>query len=309
MSGPIGSILIPTDDSEGALAGARLGIALAASTGAKIHVLTVMDLPMGQATEEIEAARQTLEEQAEDAVERVAELAGQGSENIRVTTTVASGTPFQSIREYAHRHEIDVIVMGTKGRTGLDRVLLGSVTENVLRTARTPVLAVPPAADIASVDPITVANILLPTDGSEGAEIATTWGIALASEFDGMVHAVYSVDASRFPEVVDPGELIGSLEANGKEVIEAVRVAARDAGVSVSGSVASGQPTSVILDVLETKDIDLIVMGTHGRTGVGQWFLGSVTENVVRQATVPVLCIPVTAAPPRDQSSNPSRGR
>jgi len=67
--------------------------------------------------------------------------------------------------------------MGTKGRTGLDRVLLGSVTENVLRTARTPVLAVPPTAGEPDINDVTFDRLLLPTDGSDGATIATEWGL------------------------------------------------------------------------------------------------------------------------------------
>jgi len=68
--------------------------------------------------------------------------------------------------------------------------------------------------------------------------------------------------------------------------------------VSVSGSTVTGSPVIEIPASATEHDVDLIVMGTHGRTGIGQWFLGSVTENVVRQAEVPVFCVPVSAEPP-----------
>ncbi|RQH02417.1 universal stress protein [Natrarchaeobius oligotrophus] len=300
MSRPIDSILIPTDDSEGALAGAKRGIALASRTDANVHVLSVVDVP-DDSPEIIDAAdslRSTLEADAEDAVETVAEMVSAHDSGLDVTTTVKRGTPFQTIREYAKRREIDVVAMGTKGRTGLDRVLLGSVTENVLRTARTPVLAVPPNADAPEIDDVAFDDLLVPTDGSDGAAIAADWGVALATQLDSMVHAVYSVDTGRVSRVQEPDEILAALEHRGEGAIDAIRERAGDAGVGVSGTVATGSPVDVILTTAGERAVDLIVMGTHGRTGIGQWFLGSVTENVVRQTDVPVFCVPVSAESP-----------
>jgi nucleotide-binding universal stress UspA family protein len=296
MSRPIDSILIPTDDSEGALAGAKCGIALASRTGADVHVLSVVQTP-GHSSSSDDAFA-PLEESAEAAVEAVTKMAQSYDENLDVTTAIRRGTPFQSIREYANRREIDVIAIGTKGRTGLDRFLLGSVTENVLRTARTPVLAVPPNTGVSTIDDAAFERLLLPTDGSDGAEIATEWGIALASHLESMIHTLYAVDTSPFSRGQEPGDILGELEHRGEEALEAVRKRARDAGVSVSGSIATGSPANVILTYATDHDVDLIVVGTHGQTGVGQWFLGSVTENVVRQAEVPVFCVPVSAESP-----------
>ena len=301
MSRPIESILIPTDDSEGALAGAKCGIALASRTGADVHVLSVFDVPDGSLEEaDVEdSIRSALEAEAKEAVENIADLVRSHDSDLDVTTTVTQGTPFQSIREYAGRREIDVIAMGTKGRTGVDRILLGSVTENVLRTARTPVLTVPSNADTLEIDEITFDEFLLPTDGSDGAAIATDWGIALAKRLESTIHTVYSVDTSLVSRVKEPEGLLDALEHRGETAIDAVRERATDAGVSVSGTLATGSPTDVILTASSEHEVDMIVMGTHGRTGIGQWFLGSVTENVVRQAEVPVFCVPVSADSPR----------
>ncbi|WP_459890590.1 universal stress protein [Halostagnicola bangensis] len=300
MSRLIDSILIPTDDSEGALTGAKHAIALASRIGADVHVLSVVAVrsDLDEIADAVESVYASLEAEAEDAVETVADMVGSHDADLEVTTTVKRGTPFQTIREYATRREIDLIAMGTKGRTGLDRVLLGSVTENVLRTARTPVLAVPPNADPTGIDEITFDGFLLPTDGSDGAEIATDWGIALANRLESMVHTVYSVDTNRVPQANEPGELLQALEHSGEDAIDTVRERAVDTGVSVSGAIGTGSPADVILTAATDRDVDLIVMGTHGRTGIGQWFLGSVTENVVRQADVPVFCVPVSAESP-----------
>ncbi|MCU4925766.1 universal stress protein [Halobacteria archaeon AArc-dxtr1] len=300
MSRFIDSILIPTDNSEGALAGAKRAIALASRTGADVHVLSVVAVrsDVEGITDAAESMYASLEDEAEDAVETIAEMVRSHDTDLEVTTSVTRGTPFQSIREYATRREIDLIAMGTKGRDGLDRVLLGSVTENVLRTARTPVLAVPPNAGAGEIDEITFDDLLLPTDGSDGAAIATEWGIALASRLESMIHAVYSVDTSRALTANAPDELLGALEQQGEDAMATVREQAIDAGVSVSGAITSGSPADIILTSATERDVDLIVMGTHGRTGIGQWFLGSVTENVVREADTPVFCVPVSADSP-----------
>ncbi|MCU4750690.1 universal stress protein [Halobacteria archaeon AArc-curdl1] len=298
MSKLIDSILIPTDGSDGAIAGAKYGIALASRTKADVSVISVVEVTPGpEDSEELVFPR--LEERADQAVETVADMAHSYDDELQVTTTVKRGTPFQTIREYAHRREIDVIAMGTKGRTGLERVLLGSVTENVLRTARMPVLAVPPDAARPTIEEIPFEQFLLPTDGSDGAEIAAEWGIALAVTLTATIHSLFSVDTSLFSRARNQEEMFDMLERRGEEAIDTVRDRATDAGVSSSGTIATGSPSNVILTYVSDSDVDMIVMGTHGQTGVGQWFLGSVTENVVRQADVPVFCVPISAESPR----------
>ena len=298
MSRLIESILIPTDDSEGALAGAKLGVALASRVGADVHVLSVVERRDDLIDFGDDVALPSLEEQAEEATETVAKMAHDYDENLQVTTSVRQGTPFQSIREYASRREIDVIAMGTKGQTGLGRVLLGGVTENVLRTARKPVLAVPPEADVPSVDDGTFERLLLPTDGSDGATVATEWGIPLANLLGSTVHTLFSIEVGPFSGLPESQGALEELERRGEEAIQAVRERAADVDVTVSGSIETGPPVKNIHTYVIDHDVDLIVMGTHGRTGIGQWFLGSVTENVVRQVDVPVFCVPVSAETP-----------
>lgn len=291
-------MLIPTDGSEGSLAGARIGIALASRARADVHVLTVVERLGGMIGFGDDAALSTLEEAAIEATEAVANMARDYDAELDVTTVVEQGTPFQSIREYAYRREIDVITMGTKGQTGLNRFLLGSVTENVLRTSRSPVLAVPPEASTDAIDDVTFERLLLPTEGSEGAGIATEWGIALAARMGSTIHALYSVDTSSFSGFQDSEQLLAALERRGEKVLETVREDARDHGVDVSSSITTGPPANAILEYATDHETDMIVLGTHGRTGIGQWFLGSVTENVLRQVDVPVFCVPVSSESP-----------
>ncbi|MBZ6496893.1 universal stress protein [Natrinema longum] len=295
----IDSVLLPTDGSDGALAGARHGIDLAATADATVHVLSVIETTDIEGLTSVlesngEEQRAALEADAESAVESVATMVRDRNPDLEVTTAIERGTPFRVINRYVEANGIDAVAMGTEGRTGVRRVVLGSVTENVLRTVGVPVLVVPPAASDSRLTEASVENVLLPTDGSDGAAVAVDWGITLATAFDAMVHAIYSVDTSRFPSRMDPGELVAELEQPGEEALEAVRERGREHGCSLTGTIATGPPARVILDYADDNEIDLIAMGTHGRSGFERHFLGSVTETVVRNAELPVFCVPMS---------------
>lgn len=290
----IDSVLIPTDGSEGALAGARRGAHLARSSDADVTVLSVVDETTASAHEAVTGQEPSpFEADARQAVETVETLVGDLYDDLEVTTAVEIGRPSKAIVDYAESHDSDVIAMGTRGRTGVDRFLLGSVAETVLRTSSVPVLIVPPNAG--QIDDGDYEDILLPTDGSEGAAVALDWAIALATAYDASLHALYSADTSLLSSAVQKGDILGALEDIGRKALDTIRERARQEGVTVQATVASGPPAKVILQDVEAQGIDLIVMGTRGRSGVGQHFLGSVTENVVRQAPIPVFCVPLSA--------------
>ncbi|RQG99586.1 universal stress protein [Natrarchaeobius oligotrophus] len=292
------TILIPTDGSDGALVGAERGIDLAGSFGADVHVLSVVDeaeLDAASASDIDDEQKASIEAEAESAVETVADVVHDRHPELEITTAIERGTPHRVIGEYAEEADIDAITMGTKGWTGLDRVLLGSVTEHVLRTVTVPVLAVPPEASDSALTPDAVENVLLPTDGSEGATVAVEWGIGLANAYDAMCHVLFSADKSRFTGGAEPSAILTGLKEEGRTALETIRERARAAGISVTGTVANGPAVRVILDYAEDNEIDLIVMGTHGRSGIERQLLGSVTENVVRHADVPVCCIPIAS--------------
>lgn len=291
MTDTIDSILLPTDGSEDALAGAKRGIELAVAVDADVHVLSVADTSEidGSSMDETEL-RAAAEAEAETAVEAVARQARE--HDLEVTTTTEHGTPYRVIADYVDAAGIDAIAMGTKGRSGVRRVLLGSVTENVLRTVDVPVLAIPPSAADSSLTESTVDDVLVPTDGSEGASAAIDWGVSAASTFDAAVHALYSADTRRIPGGATTDEILAGLERAGEDALEEVRQRARDEGVTVQGTVANGPPARVIRDYAD-DGIDLIVIGTHGRSGLERHLLGSVTEAVVRTVEVPVWCVPM----------------
>ncbi|MEF8914152.1 universal stress protein [Natronomonas sp.] len=298
MSQPIRSILVPTDGSEGAEIGARRGVDLAASIGADLHVLSAVDIRETEpalsnlsADDKLEQ-EQLLEEQAERAVDTVVRLARSHISG-RITTTVEQRTPVRAITDYADTHDIDLIVMGTHGRSDLEQVLLGSVAEKTLRTSSVPVVTVPPSADIEEVGEAVYDDILLPTDGSEGSEAAVELALAWADVYDATLHTLYSVDTSRFAGVDERSQIHDALEETGREALETVRERARESGVSVAGNIGNGPAARVIRSYSEEHDIDMVVMGTHGRSGVKRYLIGSVTETVVRTADIPICCVPM----------------
>ncbi|WP_436928374.1 universal stress protein [Halosimplex halobium] len=134
-------------------------------------------------------------------------------------------------------------------------------------------------------------DILVPTDGSAGASAALDEAIDLARQFDATVHSLYVVDVASLGTEAGAVDVVESFEQMGENATEAAATRARDAGVEATDSVATGTPHRAILDYVDDNGIDLVVMGTHGRTGLERYLLGSVTEKVVRTAEVPVLTV------------------
>ena len=139
-------------------------------------------------------------------------------------------------------------------------------------------------------------RVLHPTDGSEGAEIASEHAIELARQIDAPVHALFVVDASAIQSTdafatSNYESTVEALESEGRKRIEQVRDRGARDGVEVTSEVVEGKPASTITETAEAGDV--IVMGTHGRTGLDRYLIGSTTENVVRTADVPVVTIPL----------------
>lgn len=138
-------------------------------------------------------------------------------------------------------------------------------------------------------------QILVPTDGSEGTERAIEQAIGIAETYDATLHVltVIGVDAT-YPVDFNMDRVIDAMQEQATTAIEDVRTRAEAAGVDVVTAVRRGTPHVVIGEYADEEGIDLIVMGTHGRTGVNRMLVGSVTERVVRRSDVPVLTVRMT---------------
>lgn len=285
-------VLWPTDFSTGAAQAFSHAAAMASWHEAELHVLHVAD---GTSQGSV-----GMEESFPISRDTFAELLGAAGEPPQAVDLDAlsvvqeereRAAPAEAIVAYAEEQDIDVVVAGTHGRRGLQRLLIGSVAEEVIRTAPCPVLAVrggevvPPAWG--------VRNILVPTDFSEASinalrhakELALTYGAQLT-----LLHAVEEVvypSAYGLEPVNLPGpEVVQRVEGN---LADLVRTEVGYEHVVVEAEI--GYAPSAILDHAEANQVGLIVIATHGRTGLERMLLGSVTERVVRRAPTPVFVV------------------
>ncbi|ARS89262.1 universal stress protein [Natrarchaeobaculum aegyptiacum] len=131
--------------------------------------------------------------------------------------------------------------------------------------------------------------ILVPTDGSDPATRATEQAAAIADRFDATLHVLYCVDIDdRTPLDISSSQSVESMREYGRELTAEVAAAAPE-GLEVVTVVEDGDPREVILEYADEQDVDVVVMGTHGRTGIDRLLLGSVTEHVTRNAECSVL--------------------
>jgi len=191
--------------------------------------------------------------------------------------TIAHGTPFSEILRIGHERAISLIVMGSHGAGLANEILLGSVTQRVLRRATLPVLVI--RTDEASVlKPFILKRILFPTDFSSNAETAFSYLEKLVTPQTERVILLHADDSS---------------EGTCAERLEHLRVRLKSVGVQgVDVFIRNERPLTCILEHAVADDCSLIVMGSQGRGFLPEIFIGSVSFNVVRKISIPVLLIP-----------------
>lgn len=241
----------------------------------------------------LEGEREEAEKYVSGLVER---FRGQGA---RFSGHVVGGEVAPAIFKTAEAERSTLIAMTTHGRTGLTRWVLGSVAEKVVRQSPLPVLLVRSftpgpggALGEATAEELRIRKIVVSTDGSPAAAAAQGPARELAELFGSEVVVVHA----EVPLVL-PGPEFGAFPtalptpAENDRVTEPAAETFRRAGLRVTRVTEIGDPASVILDQCESSKADLVVMGTHGRSGAGRWLLGSVAERVLRHARVPILLV------------------
>lgn len=139
-------------------------------------------------------------------------------------------------------------------------------------------------------------DILLPTDGSDAADAAVDNALSLAVNYDATLHVLYVADTTEYSTVTFEDNVVDPLEREGEGVVDRVVERADAEGVAAKGVVMQGGVFETIRDYVADEGIDAVVMGTHGRRGLGRALLGSVTERIVRTSDVPVLTVRQTEA-------------
>ena len=220
-------------------------------------------------------------------------------ESVLAHVDVVEGAAVREIIECANKTAADLIVMGTHGASGFERLVLGSVTEKVLRKSSCPVLTVPPRApDWAPVPPF-FKRILCAVDFSDCSMRALKYATSLAEEADACltVAHVFELEGAlpeSWRETLTPpsirDELIAIEQARRETLASAVPESAR-AFCRVETILASGTPYREILRLATQKQSELIVLGIHGRNAADLLFFGSTANHVVRGALCPVLTI------------------
>ncbi len=218
----------------------------------------------------------------EDALQRAQELAN--AEGALIKTVCEEGEAHERIIDLAEAENCELIVMGRRGMSRLERVLVGSVTARVIGHSPIDVLVVPLTAEISW------KKILLATDGSKYSKAAAARALDFAFQYSGQLVAVSVVDVPSefYGEAPDAVE---DLIKKARGYVEDVKREAGSAGIKVETFVREGETYKAILDLAKEQDVNAIVMGSHGRTGLKRLLMGSVTEKVIGYSPCPVLVV------------------
>jgi nucleotide-binding universal stress UspA family protein len=213
---------------------------------------------------------------------------------VNVETLVECGYPVRHILARAAALPADLVVMGTHGRSGFERLVLGSVTEKVLRQAPCPVMAVPPPAATAGKLPYT--RLLCPVDFSDSSEAALRFACSIAEEADARLTIVHVFDWEQDDDLMlarfDTAEYFEAVERQARDRLEGLVTDEARVWSKPETVTARGKPYREILALADAKQADLIVLGVRGRNPIDLALFGSTTNQVVRRARCPVLTIP-----------------
>lgn len=217
----------------------------------------------------------------------------------KVKCSVEKGRAEDVIIEKSDADGSTLIAMATHGRSGLNRFLLGSVAEKVLRGSGAPLLLIRALEESKAAGEAAIKSLIVPLDGSEVAERVLPTVIALAKNLDLEVvlfrayhipYNAYAGDDGLY--AVNYEELIAGVRDEANEYLDKKVAEIKNAGIAKVTAVSKeGFAGDEIIALGRKTDDDLIAMSSHGRSGVRRWVLGSVTENVVRHCGDPVLVI------------------
>ncbi len=291
-------ILVPVDFSEFSTRALSHGAALARWYDAKLTVLHVIPpiqtLPV---VGELGAPVYLTEPPSEaGALDALRQLFDDADVPANTTPMTRLGDPPTTVVATARELGADLIVMGTHGRRGFTRLLLGSVTERVLREAPCPVLTVPPHERAGSSEVVTFKRIVVPIDFSEPAKLALQVALDLARQADGAVTLLHAIewlaeDQPRSRTNFNVAGYRGHLADDAKARLDALVASESELWVTIETEVVFGRAHRAILRAVDARQADLIVIGVEGRGAVDLALFGSTTQQVVRGASCPVLTV------------------
>lgn len=291
---PIKRLLLATDFSDWARRAEDYASGLAVSWRAELTVLTVLEFPPGM-DPEYAVNKQYLTERMYEASSRLAEFKGWSHQRgITATTKIATGIPSEEVVATALADAADLVIVGTRGNSGLAHVLLGSTAERVIRTAPCPVLAVhttKPGGP--ATENIALERILVPTDFSDCSLEAVNYAGVVAGQSKASIELLHIMEPAYYglDFTIEHPDDREQKRKRATERLAALSSELAKHGIAVKTSIMGSAPADAILEGAQRSSSQLIVMGTHGRRGLSHAFAGSVTEAVLRRGVVPVLAV------------------
>ncbi len=304
-------ILVPVDFSSCSAAALRYAASLRERFDASLEVIHACEIPhvvpeetmilMGDASASLAVH---FERQASEQFER---FLSTHATDVPHTHELRLGSPAATVREKISEGTCDLVVMGTHGRSGFERFMLGSVAERVVRSSPVPVLTVPAQEragdDQGSPKHELPKTILVGVDYEKASQQALRTAFELASGVGSRVVAAFVWAAPYAPSAMGI-ETLGSaprdlFERVRQEAAQTMQTFVGEQKADVSGNVeseclvVSGDPRSKLAELAEKHHAEMIVVGTHNRTGLSRFLLGSVAEHLLRHAQCPVLAVPV----------------
>jgi nucleotide-binding universal stress UspA family protein len=305
---PIKRLLLATDFSHCAARAEDYASALAASWGADLTVMSVVEFYPGL-DREYAVNQLYLTDRMYELTAALAALKDKlHLRGIHISTRVGTGLPSEEMIAAAEAEDTDLVIVGTRGKSGLAHVLLGSTAERLIRMAPCPVLAVPmPKPEDTIGQGISLNRMLVPTDLSDCSREATHYARVFAGQAKASIELLHILEPACYgiDFTMESSDEREQKRKAASDQLEALSSEFAAAGLAAKVSLRGGAPADAILDVAVRSSSDLIVMGTHGRRGLSHMWAGSVTEAVLRRATIPVLAVrkPAFRRPGRELSA------
>lgn len=205
-------------------------------------------------------------------------------EGALIKTILEEGEIYDRLVDLAEAENCGVVIMGRRGTSSADKSHIGSVTARVIGLSQRDVLVVPEGTIIGW------KKILVATDGSRYSGLATDKAIDFAKSYGGSLTAVSVVDVPSEFYAEAPG-VVDKLIASAKGFVAALSKKAEANDIAASTFVGEGEAFEIITRLAQKEKIDVIIMGSHGRTGLKRLLMGSVTEKVIGHAPCPVLIV------------------
>ncbi len=303
VPGPLRTVAVATDFSPTAEVAVDWAIDIARHHGARLILLHGMSLPapLPDYVPANSDFSQQIHRIAQSKLEASAERARQAG--LTVELDVPMGVPSQVVLRAAEEAHADLIVLGTRGLTGLTHLLLGSTAERVVQRAPCPVLTVHPS-DKDRHRPIR--TILVPTDFSPGAEEAARVAHRLLAHLEQsarlvLLHAYHlPIEYTAYGPIPTSVDYLSDVGADAQDRLDLAARQLRRDGLTVDTAAREGYAPEVIVEEARERGADLVAMGTHGRAGIAHLLLGSTAERVVQHAPCPVM----TVRQPEDPAEN-----